>query len=403
MVSFNMKQDGGGPNPWIEFLKQYKGQGYSRDELQRMYRNAKELGQSKTKKGRNNRKEKKVSVPMPTKNCPPSQVLNPRTGRCIKRDGALAKRLGLTTNKEKAKPTKKKVEHPKLRKSPSVDFTITTNKNSMIGTKLDGWTIRRYIASGGMGDVYECQRMKNGKEQIGAMKIIRVRNKKTSSMANTLENERKILQVWFPNNSLFVNLYDSKNKKQVKPPRGYFFNVYELLGPSLDEELKREKKFTEQRLLEVAQFMIECFKTLHGKKWVYLDCKPENIVNKKALGGSLRLIDFGISSRIYSSGMENPPADGTPAYLSLGSHMKQPASYHDDLENLLYTLFELWYGELPWNNNNIESVIQMKQSQQIRENMIKHAPKWLQDYAKFVYSSDHTLRPKDIPYDSFFT
>jgi hypothetical protein len=60
----------------------------------------------------------------------------------------------------------------------------------------------------------------------------------------------------------------------------------------------------------------------------------------------LYLIDLGLCKRV---GLEDKGGVfGTPSFMSVRAHGGAPLEPADDMESLVYSLIELYYGSLPW-------------------------------------------------------
>ncbi|KAK9826007.1 hypothetical protein WJX74_004935 [Apatococcus lobatus] len=133
---------------------------------------------------------------------------------------------------------------------------------------------------------------------------------------------------------------------------------HELEG--LDRQAARwpGKGYSEPCLLQYALVMLRALQHVHRQNIVHRDVKPANfcLPHSGELVGKRRdqpaskvyLIDFGLSHDVpLKEGHE--PFFGTPDYASSACLHEKKAFPKDDLESLVYTLLEMWNGELPWD------------------------------------------------------
>ena len=112
-------------------------------------------------------------------------------------------------------------------------------------------------------------------------------------------------------------------------------------------ELKDEKEFFK----EIVIAMAKAIKTLHGKGIIHRDIKPANIYYKtdeKTKKKKVKLGDFGCA--IYK---KDNISDPIGSYLYSAPEMAKDLEYDEkiDLWSLGITLFELYFGVLPYGTN----------------------------------------------------
>eukprot|EP00294_Goniomonas_avonlea_P008749 CAMPEP_0114560012 /NCGR_PEP_ID=MMETSP0114-20121206/11227_1 /TAXON_ID=31324 /ORGANISM="Goniomonas sp, Strain m" /LENGTH=412 /DNA_ID=CAMNT_0001745519 /DNA_START=5 /DNA_END=1243 /DNA_ORIENTATION=+ len=130
----------------------------------------------------------------------------------------------------------------------------------------------------------------------------------------------------------------------------------ELLGPDLSTLIAPfGTSLPAVTTLKVASQMVSVLGSLHQRGLCHRDVKIDNMV--LGLPGSpqessLYLIDFGNAATFerepgrLESGPQ--PDDGTPHYMSLRAHQRQPLRPVDDLYSLGFSLLHLLTGSLPW-------------------------------------------------------
>jgi len=107
--------------------------------------------------------------------------------------------------------------------------------------------------------------------------------------------------------------------------------------------------------------MIELIKSIHLHHVVHRDLKPQNFMldaDKK-----IYLIDFGLSNIYVIEDLVHIPENreslhqhviGNPKYMSIHIHSGYEAVRRDDLISIGYMYLQFLFGELPWDNMNIQ-------------------------------------------------
>lgn len=130
--------------------------------------------------------------------------------------------------------------------------------------------------------------------------------------------------------------------------------VLDLLGPSLEDLIIKQQKFSIQTVCSLAIDIIEKVRILHSRNIIHRDLKPEDILLQSEGSQTLYLIDFDLSKSYKDSKnthipyLEGKPFIGNARYGSLNSHLGIENSRRDDLESLGYMLIYLLNGKLPW-------------------------------------------------------
>lgn len=172
-----------------------------------------------------------------------------------------------------------------------------------------------------------------------------------SSAAKQLQNEYKI----YKSLKLAPEIYDIRTL-----PTGQMVMVMELLGASLDKQIKDGKRFTISQIGFIARNMIQEVKQLHEVGYIHRDIKPQNILWKQG-NKRLHLIDYGLTMRWRHPRSEEPyepefdyPINGTMRYMSTYMHLGMRPSRRDDMISLFYTLLCVCGVHLPWRQTNTE-------------------------------------------------
>src|SRR5215470_5096711 len=161
-----------------------------------------------------------------------------------------------------------------------------------IGQELAGYTIRRRLAEGGMGVVYEGVHDKIGRP--AAIKVLRLEYCRVEDMVERFYQEARAVNSIRHEN--IVDIYDFG-----RDPHGRVFFVMEYLeGEPLSARIRRGAlSWTEA--FPILDQTLRALKAAHDKGFVHRDLKPENVWLKYVDGRvQVKLLDFGIAKLVSS-------------------------------------------------------------------------------------------------------
>ena len=160
----------------------------------------------------------------------------------------------------------------------------------MIGTRLGVFEITAKLGEGGMGVVYRAKDLQLGRDV--ALKVLRVAPAEDSDHVSRLQREAQLLaSLNHPNIAQIYGFETSGEKRAL---------VMELVeGPTL-AELLAQKLLPFEECLSIATQIVQALAEAHDKGIVHRDLKPQNI--KLALGGRVKVLDFGLARRQVTPG-----------------------------------------------------------------------------------------------------
>eukprot|EP00164_Ancoracysta_twista_P006511 GFYU01009074.1.p1 GENE.GFYU01009074.1~~GFYU01009074.1.p1 ORF type:complete len:420 (-),score=110.91 GFYU01009074.1:114-1373(-) len=176
------------------------------------------------------------------------------------------------------------------------------------GTKkvsIADFDLLKTIGKGSYGKVLKVRKLDNNK--IYALKIIKKEAVVRRNHVEHTKAERSILQLI--RHPFIVGLqYAFQTAEKL------YLVIDFMEGGELFFHLKREKKFSEDRVRLYAAEIVLALEHLHRVKVIYRDLKPENILLDNT--GHIRLTDFGLCKDNMEFGENTHTFCGTPEYLA---------------------------------------------------------------------------------------
>ena len=186
----------------------------------------------------------------------------------------------------------------------------------------DKYKICRVVTKTDLSVVYECEHI---------LKKTRVIVKKGLTSPELLKHEL----------SMYLFLKDSDvNIPKIKGSgihEGFMYIVLELLDKTIDKDTPN------------MEYLFTILFHLHKMQIVHRDIKPDNFI----LGnGKIYLIDLGLSCKVTSRVIKS--FVGNKRYASYTCFENEYVyEYKDDIISLVYMLFDLKYGFLPWDKTDL--------------------------------------------------
>ena len=221
---------------------------------------------------------------------------------------------------------------------------------------IDRFVILRFIAKGGMGEVYEAADCLLQGAKV-AVKAILPQIARDPDLQRRFESE--VLLARRVNHSNLCPIYDIFHCHQ--PPPSFLFLTMKLLtGETLAARLRRTASISIVEGLAILKQMAAGLAAIHAAGILHGDIKPNNIMLDGAgLDVRLCITDFGLA-RVFTgetslSGDEL--AAGTPDYMAPEVHRGLEPSQASDLFALGVVLHQVFTGEKPFQTRDKSSVI----------------------------------------------
>ncbi|MBB6142662.1 serine/threonine protein kinase/Tfp pilus assembly protein PilF [Silvibacterium bohemicum] len=211
---------------------------------------------------------------------------------------------------------------------------------------IDRFTIVRFVAKGGMGEVYEVEdsflcgvhvALKTILPQIAADPGLQQRFTREVLLAR---------EVSHPN---LCPIYDIFHCEE--PPPGFLFLTMKLLpGKTLAAKLRESTPISTEEGQAILKGIAAGIAAIHAAGIVHRDIKPSNLMLDGA-GADIRvwITDFGLARAFEAEPTFPGPAiiAGTPAYIAPEVLMGHPPSQASDLYALGVVLHEIFTGKKP--------------------------------------------------------
>jgi serine/threonine-protein kinase len=221
---------------------------------------------------------------------------------------------------------------------------------SLVGTTILGrYTIRRVIAAGGMGVVYEAEQTLGDHSRTVAIKVLLPELSHDHTVLSRFTRECGIVAQLSHQNT--VRVYDFGSTED-----GTLFIAMEYVrGDSLAEAITAGP-FAVGRGLSIIEQMCYALHEAHELGIVHRDLKPDNVMLTR-LGDQLdfvKILDFGIAVRLSAGGQHETKLTqkgmilGTPPYMSPEQFTGASVKRQSDIYSLGIILYEILTGHLPF-------------------------------------------------------
>jgi serine/threonine-protein kinase len=209
------------------------------------------------------------------------------------------------------------------------------------------YTIVDILGQGGMGTVYKGVHAKS-KDTV-AIKVISAAIAQHARFRRRFDAEiQTLLRLKHPN---IVQLIGFGEEKGL-----LFYSLEYVDGENLHQMLRREKRFSWERVLDWGIEIGSALKHAHDFGIIHRDLKPANLmVNAE---GHIKLTDFGIA-KLFGASEETVPGSvlGTADFMSPEQAEGKPVTLRSDLYALGAILYTALAGCTPFSGSNVPEVL----------------------------------------------
>lgn len=230
-----------------------------------------------------------------------------------------------------------------LDRSHSADATARFGVGETIAQRF---LVVRFIARGGMGEVYEVEdRLLEGNRVALKMILPEIAAHEESSH----RFQQEVLLARKINHPNLCPIYEIFRCDE-EPPPFLFLTMKLLTGETLDSSLRKHGLLPREEALEVFRQMIAGIAAIHNAGVVHRDIKPTNVMlDRSNLRLSVSIMDFGLA-RPYESDatlLGVGAIAGTPGYLAPELLRGHPPTRASDIFALGVLLHQVFTGERP--------------------------------------------------------
>uniref|UniRef100_A0A1I7S352 non-specific serine/threonine protein kinase n=1 Tax=Bursaphelenchus xylophilus TaxID=6326 RepID=A0A1I7S352_BURXY len=213
----------------------------------------------------------------------------------------------------------------------------------------DDYDILEEIGTGAFGVVHRCVEKKTGR--TFAAKFVRINNEKEK---NTVRKEVEVMsELRHPS---LINLHAAFEDERET------VMIYEFLsGGELFEKVCDEKnRTTEAEAAHYIRQICTALQHMHNMHYVHLDLKPENVMFVTRQSDVLKLIDFGLTSKL-SPDKPVKVTTGTAEFAAPEICLGKPVSFTTDMWSVGVLSYILLSGLSPFcGENDQETLVNVK-------------------------------------------
>jgi serine/threonine protein kinase len=221
-----------------------------------------------------------------------------------------------------------------------------------VGRRIGAFELRRLVGSGGMGMVYEAERVSGGFRQRVAIKLI---SGVHPGLHERFERERQILaELRHPN---IPQLFDGGETDDGMP----YFVLEFVEGVPLPEHADQVAAGLDERLTLLVK-VAAALAYAHECKVMHRDIKPGNIL--VTADGQVKLLDFGISKLLDDTGQPTLTRQllgpMTPEYAAPEQFRGEALGVATDIYQFGVLMFQVLAGRSPYRATTADSLAFMR-------------------------------------------
>uniref|UniRef100_A0A671MTF5 Myosin, light chain kinase 5 n=1 Tax=Sinocyclocheilus anshuiensis TaxID=1608454 RepID=A0A671MTF5_9TELE len=204
----------------------------------------------------------------------------------------------------------------------------------------DHYHVHEKLGVGKFGEVYRMSHKQTGWVCAGKFYRARVSREKTAA-----RQEIKLMkQLHHPKLVQCLAAYDT--------PSEIVMILEYIAGGELFERIVDENfEHTEPNSVNYMRQILEGIQYIHSKRIVHLDLKPENIVCVNSAGTLIKIIDFGLASKL-EAGKHLMVLHGTPEFVAPEVVNYEPVDLATDMWSIGVICYILLSGESPFQGNS---------------------------------------------------
>ncbi|GAA6214339.1 myosin light chain kinase, smooth muscle-like isoform X1 [Lates japonicus] len=223
------------------------------------------------------------------------------------------------------------------KEEPETYVTVTVDTKHKV---KDHYNVHEQLGVGKFGQVFRMTHKKTGQECAG--KFYRARTSKEKAAAR---KEIELMNcLHHPKLVQCLAAYDTRSEMVM---------IMEYIaGGELFERIVDDNfEHTEPTSARYMQQILEGMQYVHKQNIIHLDLKPENIVCVDTTGTRIKIIDFGLASKL-EDGKPLMVMHGTPEFVAPEVINYEPVGLETDMWSIGVICFILLSGESPFQGNS---------------------------------------------------
>lgn len=224
-----------------------------------------------------------------------------------------------------------------------VDEWVESGAPAETGRIVGPWRLLAPLGRGGMGEVWEAERVDGQFEQRAALKLLRPGMDSDEIVARFLRERQILARLVHPG---IARLLDGGRAADGRP----YLVLEKVDGATVTEHSRAAGLGIDERVRLIAE-ACDAVESAHRQLVVHRDLKPSNIL--VTCEGRVQLLDFGIAKLLPAPGESAPDAPPTlfqaltPDYAAPEQLAGGAVTTSTDVHALGLLLFELLVGRLP--------------------------------------------------------
>ena len=218
--------------------------------------------------------------------------------------------------------------------------------------KMETYKYKALLGEGSYGKVFLV--ISNITKKYYAMKTIDINQLNEEQKKEALQEAKILKKLDHPSIIKLKEVFIAKKPRETLNIITEFADG-EDLSKKIKNQIKLNKKFSEEQILD--WFTQICLAVYHiqKKKILHRDIKPQNVFMTKS--SMVKLGDFGISKNLNTTWEKAVTFIGTPYYISPEIVQNQPYSFKSDIWSLGVLLYELIALKYPFDASSLPKLM----------------------------------------------
>jgi serine/threonine protein kinase len=238
-------------------------------------------------------------------------------------------------------------ETEKRESEPASPESSAVSGKSEIPEKIGVFQVERLLGKGAMGTVYKCLDVALNRHV--AIKVLLLEGKEHKE--RFFREARALAKLSHPN---ITQIYSAGEHE------GYHYFVMEFVdGPSVKEQLEKEKRFSIAKALDIAIQVGKGLKEALQSSVIHRDIKTANIMINS--DGLVKITDFGLAKLLTDDHQltQTRMIMGTPLFISPEQARGEKVDFRTDIYSLGVMLYQMIIGRLPFVAEDSMGLIMM--------------------------------------------